>query len=80
MSAHSGRGGARRNAGGTVSTVKISKPHAQALRTLLKARPGGAYSQAEVERWVEAQIDAALEAFDAETQRDAEKAWEGEVL
>ena len=73
-------GGARAGAGGTVSTIKISKRHAHNLRALLKARPGGTYGQAEVGRWVEAQIDAAINALDSDLQRAEEKAWEGDIL
>lgn len=81
-STSAGRGGSRKGAGGTVSQIDISKEHAKTLRTLLKLRPGGAYSREEVIAWVEAQIDAAWEAYDAEIRKDVEEAeqWEGEIL
>jgi hypothetical protein len=66
-------GGSRPGAGGTVSVIKISKAHAKALRLLLRSRLGGAYGQAEVERWVEAQIDRAV----AETQQAEDQVWNG---
>jgi len=72
-------GGARPGAGGTVSTIKLSKPHARTLRVLLKLG-GGHYSQESAARWVEAQIDAAWAAYDALICADAALAWEGEVL
>jgi hypothetical protein len=80
MTTNNQRGGPRSGAGGTVSTIKISKAHAKRLRTLLKARPGGAYSQAEVERWAETQIDAAYKELAAELDQAEAQAWEGEVL
>jgi hypothetical protein len=80
MSTNGAKGGARAGAGGTVTRITLSREHAKALRAILKLRPGGAYSQEEVTRWVEARIDEACEALDAELRRNEEQAWEGEVL
>lgn len=73
------RGGARRGSGGTVRRPILSARHARRLRTLLTLG-GGDYGQVQVERWIEAQIDAAWAEVDAELQAAEGRAWEGEVL
>lgn len=81
-SATNGRGGSGRGQGGTPANLHIGIEYGRRLRTLLKAQLGrpNRVGHDEMATWVQAQIDAAYAEFEAETERAAEKTWDGEVL
>ena len=69
------RGGARRNAGGTVRPLGISLEDGKRLKAVIQAH-GIAYSQEAVRQWIERHIAADYEATTATEAKD----WQGEVL